>query len=365
MEISIAKAKWLTSVLLRPLPHTEGEIDGNGKLKKEGNYIRWYPPSKNARLEYTVKLNIERKGGGYDALVTDNWAILRGEDLFPSFRAKKNKGVVGQTFVSFVLPEGWGSVNAGWQQLSDTKFMLGNDDRALPRPEGWLIAGDLGTRRDKLGDTDLVISAPKGHNFRQMEAMAFFGMIWPEFVDVFKKMPPNILITGASDPMWRGGLSSPTSFYVHADRPLVSENGTSTYVHELIHIITGIHAEDGYDWIVEGLAEFYSVELLYRAGAYTDDRREKIFEGLADWGKDVTSLIRGSSYGEYTARATVLMDELNDEIIQCSNGKHSIDAITAEIQENKSVNLDDLKSAFANVCEQPSSVLQSKLVGAQ
>lgn len=42
----------------------------------------------------------------------------------------------------------------------------------------------------------------------------------------------------------------------------ISENATSTLFHELSHVITRISAEDRSDWIAEGLAEFYSVELV-------------------------------------------------------------------------------------------------------
>ena len=44
---------------------------------------------------------------------------------------------------------------------------------------------------------------------------------------------PRLLIVSAGDPMWRGGLSGPSSMFLHSDRPLISENRTSTLLHEL------------------------------------------------------------------------------------------------------------------------------------
>ena len=52
-------------------------------------------------------------------------------------------------------------------------------------------------------------------------------------------------VVGAADPMWRGGLSASNSLFLHADRPLISENGTSTLVHELTHVITRVRGADG------------------------------------------------------------------------------------------------------------------------
>ena len=37
-------------------------------------------------------------------------------------------------------------------------------------------------------------------------------------------------------------------------------------LHEVMHAMLGIHATSGDDWIVEGLAEFYSLELLRLSG---------------------------------------------------------------------------------------------------
>ena len=50
-------------------------------------------------------------------------------------------------------------------------------------------------------------------------------------------------------------MSGPGSLYVHADRPMISENGTSTMLHELVHVAMGVSGSAHDDWLVEGLAE--------------------------------------------------------------------------------------------------------------
>lgn len=368
VAIVIEKSDWLSSARFRPPSNLLGEVQGNGKLETEGSYTKWTPPSKEARLEYQIDLKLPRKGGGYDALVTSDWGLLRGEDLFPSFLSKKRKGVVPQVEIHFTLPDNWPSVNTGWERKDGEVFFIPSSGRGLPRPPGWIIAGDLGTRHEVMAQTQISISAPKGHDFRQMESLAFLRMVWPQFDRAFYELPAKILITGAADPMWRGGLSSPTGLYLHSDRPLVSENGTSTLLHELIHVITGIRADNNADWIVEGIAEFYSVELIFRAGGYSEERREAIFAGLKDWGGEVKSLLRRSSYGPYTARSAVLFEAFDKEIQSCTAKTASparLDAVVNELVNNKSVSLDDLQKAFTKVCGESSKVLQSPLISAE
>lgn len=365
IEVTIPESSWLSKVRFRPLPNTHGDVTGNGEITEKGHYVHWVPPERKARLHYRVKLDVEREGGGYDALVTPNWGLMRGEDLFPSFLTTKKKGVKPEVDIRFVLPEGWTSVNSGWERKNGRIFAIPGNGRGMPRPPGWIIAGDLGTRHENMGRTQISISAPKGHDFRQMEALAFLGMVWPEFSKAIDKLPEKILITGAGDPMWRGGLSSPMALYIHSDRPLVSENGTSTVLHELIHVITGTQGGKNSDWIVEGIAEYYSVELLYRAGAYSQERRQAIFAGLAEWGKDVDSLLRRSSYGPYTARAAVLFNELDKEIQSCGQKKNktvSLDIIVNAVADNKSVELKDIQRVFRDICDRESEVLKSPLL---
>lgn len=163
------------------------------------------------------------------------------------------------------------------------------------------------------------------------------------------------------DPMWRGGLSASNSLFLHADRPLVSENGTSPLLHEMTHMFTRLkgvvteHAND--DWIVEGLAEFYSFDLLYRAGGMSKDRRKKIIEKLAKWGADVKNLREGPSKGPVTARAVVLMDELDREIRRKSDA--SIDDLTRALMAKRKVSLADLRAAAEDIVGEPLSTLRS------
>ena len=138
--------------------------------------------------------------------------------------------------------------------------------------------------------------------------------------------------------MWRGGLSAPRSLYLHLDRPMISENATSTLLHELTHVITRIRGQrDDDDWLAEGLAEYYAVELLYRTGGMTDARHQRTLDWLADWGKNVKSLRAERSSAETTARAVLLLIEVDREITKATDGKKNLDDVTRRLMRERKV----------------------------
>jgi predicted metalloprotease with PDZ domain len=175
-----------------------------------------------------------------------------------------------------------------------------------------------------------------------------------------------LLVVGAADPMWRGGLSASNSLFLHADRPLVSENGTSSLVHELTHMVTRISgvetATTNDDWIAEGIAEFYSFEILYRAHGISKSRRSRIIRDLARWGADVEHLRQGRSSGAITARAVVLLDQLDQEIRQRSKDKYSLDDVTRQLMTKRKVSLADLREATAKLIGDKIDTLDSPLL---
>ena len=166
-----------------------------------------------------------------------------------------------------------------------------------------------------------------------MDILAFLHWTLPELQRVFPAFPPRLLLVSAGDPMWRGALSGPASVFVHADRPLISENATSTFLHELVHV--AMHAKSGpkSDWIVEGLAEYYALEVLHRSGGIDDKRFEAAHAALAEWGKQAPSLEVAAASGPVTARAVGVLRGIDRDIRAKSGGKHSLDEVARALAE--------------------------------
>jgi predicted metalloprotease with PDZ domain len=320
------------------------------------------PGKGKASLTYRVRISHPRGDGRFDARMTPDWALLRGDDLVPAATLDMVDGTELVSRLEFELPKGWKSVETGWTRVGKNRFRIDNPERLFDRPTGWIIAGKLGSRRATLGNTDITVSAPVGEQMRRMDILTLMTYIWPYAREVFPREPGKLLIVGANDPMWRGGLSGPNSLFMHSARPLVSENGTSSLVHELVHVLSRIDDTDRSDWITEGVAEYYAIELLRRSGGLGDDRYESVRKHLRQWSRKVDSLRGEHATGPVTARAVLLMQDLDKEIRLRTDGKHSMDDVTRALMRLDKASTRDFIEISENLMGGASDVLDSKLL---
>lgn len=336
-------------------------LRSDGDARRKGDRVLWTPKGRNPELVWSVQLDRERRGGGYDSHAAKNWVITRGDRLFPSVKVRGARGARSVTTLRLVLPKGW-NADTPWPRREDGAFVVVNPERAFDRPTGWLIAGEVGTRRELIDGLELSVAAPKGANVRRMDMLILLSYAVPEMRRAFGQLPEKLLIVQGPDPMWRGGLSGPQSLYLHADRPMVSENATSPVLHELVHSITRIRGKPKGDFIAEGLAEFYGIEILRRSGGISEARFERTRDWLKQWGKDVRTLLVDASKAETTARAVVLFIDLDREIRERTKGKRSLDDVTQRLMEQREVDLADLKRATRAVLGAPAKTLDSPLL---
>lgn len=335
--------------------------DGRWELESPERGV-WTPAKGESTLSYKVRINNQRDSGSFDARMTEDWALLRGDDLIPPAHLDMVDGTKLIARLRFELPKGWKAVETGWPRVGENRFRIDNPARLFDRPTGWILAGKVGSRRTQLGDTMLTVAAPVGEGMRRMDITTLLTVVWPQVQEVFPRPLDKLLIVGAGEPMWRGGLSAPNSIYMHTDRPLVSENGTSSLLHELVHVISRIRDSDRSDWISEGIAEYYAIELLRRAGGISDDRYKKINRKLKKWSEPVASLRGEQSTGPVTARAVLLLQALDQEIRKSSDGKRSLDDVTRGLMRLDTVSTKDFIAISENVLGGKSKVLDSRLL---
>ena len=329
----------------------------------------WQPGKGKTSLSYRVRISHPRPTSGdkptsYDARMTADWALLRGDDLVPSARLDQHDGTELVSRLQFELPKGWKSVETGWPRIGKNRFRIDNPSRLFDRPTGWILAGKIGSRRTKLGETDVTVAAPVGSGVRRMDVLTMLTFVWPQVQAVFPRDPAKLLVVGAGDPMWRGGLSASNSLFMHADRPLVSENGTSSLVHELVHVFSRIRDTDKSDWISEGLAEYYAIELLHRAGGMNEERYHAVNDKLKKWSRKVTTLRGDSISGKATARAVLLLQDLDREIRKRTDNKRSLDDVSRGLMRLDVVSTKDFISVSEDVIGGPSKVLDTALLKA-
>ena len=356
----------VTRVRLRMDPGRYSQVRGDGRVTRAGDRVTWEPPEQGGALHYRYKIDHERRGGGYDAKIGPHWAIVRGDDLVPAAAVTATRGAESRARLRFTLPEGLDqrrhALPARAQRGASSSWSI--PKRRFDRPVGWIIAGEVGTRREWIDGAASSASpgrrasrAPQRHDrVRQRRPCRSSSAR-------SARLPPKLLVVSAGDPMWRGGLSGPRSLFLHASRPLVSENGTSSLVHELFHAVTRIRGARGDDWIAEGLAEYYSIELPRRAGLLS---REPLREGAR---VDAALLARRRAparaprrrAGSPRARCCCCTSS-TARSRRAATARPSLDAVVRALIPIREVSLADLRAAAQRASGAPSKVLDSPLL---
>jgi hypothetical protein len=360
VELTVKQSKhWLREI---DMPLRGGQISGvsgDGSVSTQDDRAVWSIPERGGKFRWFAFIDNKRNGDSYDAYINRDWALFRGMDVIPSAGTKALPRAESRTTLTFDLPRGWSSATPYYGR--DDVYEIDNPERRFDTPTGWMVLGDIGVRNDTIGHVLTKVAGPTGHSIRRMDMLALMRWNLPELLRVLPDFPERLTFVSAGDPMWRGALSAPNSFYVHADRPLISENATSTILHETVHVGLGLTAEGGADWIVEGLAEYYSLEMLRRSGTISERRYRKAHEGLGTWGQDVEDLCTERSSGSNTARAVTIISEVAAEIRKLSNGKSTIDdVLRALASHDEKITVEQFRTIVADIAGDPVEALRGK-----
>lgn len=337
---------------------------GDGEIVLKQGQLRWEPPATGGTLRYQVTLSHRRQGknaAGNDAWVGEQFAVFRGEDAFPirAWRRSKDSGLTGELLVR--RPDNWRLITP---YLPDAlgRMAIRNPGKRLARPIGWITAGDLGTRRDTIADIEITVTAPRGERMERVGMLGLLRWTLPQLVQQLataESRPRYISIVAAGSPLWLGALSAPNSIFVHTDRPLISENGTSTIVHEMVHVLLAdLDTPRDQDWIDEGLAEYLSLRALKDSGTISAVRYEATIAEFRRWGSAVTSLQATSSTGPVTARAVTVFADLDTELRKAGrNGQSLAVVIRGLLESTRRVDLATLRLAARRVLGRDSLAL--------
>ena len=344
-------------------PDRYSAFAGDGDLSVADGRVTWSPPATGGSLVWQAKVPNQRNSSGHDAWLDGSWGLFRAEDIIPRAATRTLIGVTSETSIEFNLPGNWSAVTEYIK--IEGKFRVNRAERRFAQPAGWIVLGNLGVRRERIAGTRVAIAAPENQGVRRMDMLALLNWTLPELARIVPTMPKRLTVVSAATPMWRGGLSAPQSIFVHADRPLISENGTSTLLHEVMHVALALSAPDNFDWIVEGFAEYYALQLLRRSGSITASRFESALLQLSGWAQSADSLCADSSTGSSTALAVTILAALDQEIIAKSETTKSLDDVLRQmLQSSAPLSLALLNEASTDVLGQNSDALHiDKLPG--
>jgi len=312
-------------IRLRVDPNRYFDFEGPGQIDEVEDGIEWIVPPTGGKLSYVVRINHVRDEAEYDAHVTSTWALFRAEDIFPPASAITETGAQSRATLRLKLPPRWKGVVPF--RSKGSAYEIEQPHRRLDFPKGWMLLGDLDITTAEILGTTITVASPDDHPFHAEDVMALLRWNLPELRKILQGFPDRLLIVGAQDPMWRGGLSGPGLMYVHAGRPLIEPDGTSPILHEMIHVVTHARAGPEADWIVEGLAELYSLEALRRSHTIDEARHRKTLERLEKRGRKVKSVVGSESRGAMTARAVMILYALDAEIREATEGARSLDDV--------------------------------------
>jgi hypothetical protein len=314
---------------------------GDGEIARNGDFVTWTPPAEGGRITYTVELESKRTSGKLDGTVGPDWALFRADDAFPPARTRMRPGSGSYSRMRIALPDGW-SVITPFAEGPSGDFIIENPERTFDRPTGWLIAGKLGRRKDVIEGMEVSVAAPVGVGVERIAMLALLRWTLPEIARELGPLPPRISIVSAGDPMWRGGLSATNSIYIHADRPLLSENATSTLLHEVLHVLLPMRAAGAQDWIDEGLAEYLVLKVLRDSGTISATRFAAAIAGFENRSRAVGNAIETEhATGAVRARAVVLFARLDAELAALSDNRLDLYDVLREIRNNDSAALDN------------------------
>ncbi len=307
VRIIVSQSRSILKVLDFNAPENRFTNAAGPGVSAADDRIRWRVPTAGGELRYLAMVDSLR-GSVHDARLTERWGVLRLDDLFPPAKARAVAGSVAEATLRLSGPEGWRFETPYGPSNQPVHSITGA--RIFPRPVGWMAAGEIGVRRDRIADRRVAVAAPVGERFRRQDTLAFLRWTLPDLVAIFPRFSERLLIVGSGRDMWRGGLSGPGSLYLHPERPLISGNATSTLLHELVHVAMGATPGGRDDWLVEGLAEFYSLEVLRRTGGISERRFEDALARLADWSRREGGHLAEPSQGANTAFAVLVLHDL-------------------------------------------------------
>ena len=326
---------------------------GDGTIERDGDFVIWTPPLSGGRIRYTVDLENERSNGRFDSLVTPDWALFRADDAFPAARVRHRAGARSRSTLAVTLPAKW-TVITPFAERPAGGYLVDNPERAFDRPTGWLIAGKLGRRKDLISGVEVSIAAPIGAGVERLSMLALLRWTLPYLARETSDLPARISIVSAGEPMWRGGLSAPNSVFMHADRPLLSENATSTLLHEVVHVLMPVPTQRDHDWIDEGIAEYVTLRLLRDSNTISAERFDKALAGFAKRGKAVASLRTSAASGKVRARAVTVMAAVDKEIASLTDDSADIfDLVRAIRSAGEPLDANGLRAAALELTGAP------------
>lgn len=310
-------------------------FQGTGTLEPIPGGLRWTPGGPYAHLSYRARINhLRGQHERYDSYAGPDWIVTRARDLFPRIAIESYPRDSGppksRARLLFRLPSGWQSATA-FPAVGTNAYVLEEPGKILDRPRGWFALGKLERAHHEIGELMVQVARLPGSVLSSQDLFRLLEATLPAMQKLLFATREQVLVVSAPDPMWHGGISGENSFFMHSQRPLRTADKTSPYLHEFFHVLQPYKPSADADWIEEGLAEFYSLELQRRAGlidAAAHGRALGYFERFGKWNVDLTQQRDNAATNN---SAPLVMYALDQRIQRATAGKKRLDDVVSQL----------------------------------
>jgi predicted metalloprotease with PDZ domain len=338
----VASVRWelsgideVTELRLRYPADRLHHFRGTGMLEPSPDGLRWVPGGPYAHLTYRANINhVRGQSQRYDSYAGPDWIVTRARDLFPRITIAcspgKTEPAKSRARLIFRLPRGWHSAT-GLAALGPHTYRPSEPGKILDRPRGWFALGKFALDREEITGTMVQVARVPGSDLKPQALFHLLDGTLPTLKKLLTADAETVLLVSAPDPMWHGGISGAQSFFMHAGRPLRTPDKTSPYLHELFHVLQRYKPAADADWIEEGLAEFYSLELQRRAGlidAADYARALGYFDRFGLWNVDLTQQQDNPATNN---SAPLVMHALDQRIQRATAGKARLDDVVIRL----------------------------------
>ncbi len=338
-EPEMASVRWelagideIRSIRLQFAAERFSNFSASGRLEQNGGEILWVPRRPYAHLSYRVRIdNARGRQQRYDSYATPSWVVTRARALFPRIEVEYDEHKPepkSRARLVLKMPSGWRAAMA-MESAGPGIFLPSQPGNLLDRPTGWMALGKIDVVRQEIGATTVEIARAPGSKLKPAELFHLYETTLPALEKLLSRPMDRLLVVSAPDPMWHGGISGNASFYMHGARPLRTPDKTSPYLHELFHVMQPYKPGPDADWIEEGLAEFYSLELQRRAGLLDPAGFDRGLGYLKRYGLWHVDMTKQQDNAATNNSAPLIMYALDQRIQRATAGKRRLDDVVA------------------------------------
>ncbi len=329
----LSGADEITSLHLKvPADGRLSNVEGSGSVVL-AHEIEWTLRGPFNHLSYDVAIDHRRGGKGrFDSFSGDGWIVTRARDLFPrtSIRTRDGTAARARGRLIFRTPAGW-ETESSLPRLGPNVFGIDAGAHILAKPSGWFILGNFASAHQEIAGLMIRIARAAGTGIDPATLFRFLERALPPLQHLLSAEPQSVLIVSAPDPLWHGGLSARGSFFMHASRPLRTPDHTSPFLHELFHVLQTFRFAADADWLTEGLAEYYSIELQRRTGLVSEGdfkRALGLFVKYGAWNLDLTQQKDGAATNN---SAPAVLYALDQRIQRATSGQLRLDDVVRRL----------------------------------